>query len=1652
MDLENKIYISYCKDDQGWAKKLKDLLKRDKRLTTFDASLIPAGQPKLDYVENQLEQTRIITILMSRQYLQTSDKISRLELDFSKRGNIKAPTIFWVPINDLQDQLSPFEHLQPATSFDTPLENLSQEEQTIAIKNVYKAILKHLQLKERAFDIFLCHNSEDKDEVEAIAVELQSRNFKPWFDKWEIPAGMPFRIELEKQIESINAAAVFIGKKSVGPWQDEEIDGFLNKFIAQKCPVIPVILPSAGEAPKLPQFLANRHWIDFRLNYEESIEKMVKSITTQNFDNEQIEFIPDTNTEFSNIIEQLSTAENLPSRSPITIAIESEHHPIAEDELLSTERHLTVWLSKEEEEHLQQINAQLSNKPPSFEHLFQIGEQVWNILKESQSRLEGLFTKVQQSNNPQPIAWTGKVELLIQIYRPLLMAQYSKNTSTSILQTMECGSHYFHPLFEENKQLGISQRTGNHVQVGEIKDQLEDKEPLELIRNLGKEILIIRELTDLNEIQQVLEVNKQKDNSTRAAISLVDQQPTIEFLQNVLTCIPFISLGGRKLNNNELINSLKKNIPDRSSLQTMPCILSEIRRAWLNYCIKESKLGEFADALFWSNWSWIGKPLFANDFGLEVPASYPHLMDLRSVARKEWYYNRTANIPSQYKADALARSETKPDERFHFYITGAGGTGKSCFIRYIYEQLEQQTHVFPIWYRVDAPSSDWKNVENGIKSEIRNKVKNLLIDKNDQWENTLPENDKELRVYLKELLDRLKESPLETEKVIVFIDQLERTFESGDNPEYKRLVDISREVISLLQEVKADQGIQIFLASRKQYLPDFLSSFATASENKLHFNVLQTINDQYEQVGFVERILGWCKENKLVDESVKFDQDATALLTRKVKGHPLNMMLALIQIFSLEWKGTITTKRVEEKGQGENIFGLDLKLFAKDDIDWYFLLSMAHARTEIVRLEEVWWYLRLIDPKLTKKVDDLGPKGVLERLWLRGHLGRTIYARIVEKGVAKFLEFFHANLRDHLIKEVMNQGGEVAYIGRRGGTPLVWRALDRLSNTAHDWDQNQQLIQADDVRIMMEHRMVITERVKREDKDENTFYLLFLRDPEQTRERLCQAAKECFVYSAIVHDDFGRWVFENLFRDISERVELCKKWLYGCANKDSRAKILQYLIETDSPITRDYLAVFVLEDEKFHQNAEIWREIAEILTQPRLATRYRTNIVLALLKNHLREQVYEIETFIFSARIEEFCRISCQLNRDELLALLEDCVVQLKGIGNKESKELLTALTSNRIVESLLQNTEQGRLAPETKDQEILGKMPHKVELIFGTQIFQHITKEQGLNWQSAISEKLGVPIPNLKITENFDEERDENKKDYFDYGLELKIKGESIAIDNFFPNRLLLFKRHLANSHSVDLSDAELTYNYTFQEDVYWLKKETLDLIDLQKKALSTHKSIEFWLLEEIKDGINKIFDNELLIEFLKGIAKERNVHLLFHGISLPILRRIIVNLVEESVPMRSQKIELLEELQQLIDQGGDTDTDTISQKLRETVKDSICKNLAGDNGQLPILIFEEKLENDLKNEYLQIDSGFPVLRLPPQLAQKLASSIIRHTNRILEEEDNIPVVACEAAIRFPLARMLKRFDKRINVISYTELSTALIPEIKYQINGYQD
>jgi small GTP-binding protein len=132
------------------------------------------------------------------------------------------------------------------------------------------------------YDVFLCYNSKDFEAVKKMALQLMDQGILPWLDKWDIRPGTRWQRELEQQIKSgkFKAAAVFVGKSGLGPWEELEWEALLRQFVKLASPaVIPIILEDCKRVPELPTFLESFQWVDFRKSDPDPFERLVWGIT-----------------------------------------------------------------------------------------------------------------------------------------------------------------------------------------------------------------------------------------------------------------------------------------------------------------------------------------------------------------------------------------------------------------------------------------------------------------------------------------------------------------------------------------------------------------------------------------------------------------------------------------------------------------------------------------------------------------------------------------------------------------------------------------------------------------------------------------------------------------------------------------------------------------------------------------------------------------------------------------------------------------------------------------------------------------------------------------------------------------------------------------------------------------------------------------------------------------------------------------------------------------------------------------------------------------------------------------------------------------------------------------------------------------------------
>ncbi len=129
------------------------------------------------------------------------------------------------------------------------------------------------------YDVYVCYHEDDIVAVKEIDKRLKAEGILPWFDKRKEP-GTTQQSEKNKQIRSIGAAAILIGKNALSNWQVLEVESLITEFThRQFLRVIPVFLADAPDKPELSVFLENFSGVDFRQSEPDPFAYLMWGIT-----------------------------------------------------------------------------------------------------------------------------------------------------------------------------------------------------------------------------------------------------------------------------------------------------------------------------------------------------------------------------------------------------------------------------------------------------------------------------------------------------------------------------------------------------------------------------------------------------------------------------------------------------------------------------------------------------------------------------------------------------------------------------------------------------------------------------------------------------------------------------------------------------------------------------------------------------------------------------------------------------------------------------------------------------------------------------------------------------------------------------------------------------------------------------------------------------------------------------------------------------------------------------------------------------------------------------------------------------------------------------------------------------------------------------
>jgi hypothetical protein len=122
--------------------------------------------------------------------------------------------------------------------------------------------------------IFICHSSKDKPFVRKLAGDLKSSGLSVWFDDWELLPGDSLSDKIQDGISESSWLLIILSKNSVkSQWVRRELNAGLAEEMKRKDAFI---VPVRVDFCKIPMFLRDKLYGDFRTSYKEGFAKLLR--------------------------------------------------------------------------------------------------------------------------------------------------------------------------------------------------------------------------------------------------------------------------------------------------------------------------------------------------------------------------------------------------------------------------------------------------------------------------------------------------------------------------------------------------------------------------------------------------------------------------------------------------------------------------------------------------------------------------------------------------------------------------------------------------------------------------------------------------------------------------------------------------------------------------------------------------------------------------------------------------------------------------------------------------------------------------------------------------------------------------------------------------------------------------------------------------------------------------------------------------------------------------------------------------------------------------------------------------------------------------------------------------------------------------------
>jgi formylglycine-generating enzyme required for sulfatase activity len=131
--------------------------------------------------------------------------------------------------------------------------------------------------------IFLSHSSHDKPAVKHLAEDLKRAGLRVWLDEWDIEVGQRITQEVQEGLETSDYLAIWWTRNAAASeWAKIE---WLVEFSQEVNARSTKVLPLLAEDCELPLLLRGKRYADFRVDYSQGLQGLLKAVGLQSWEN-----------------------------------------------------------------------------------------------------------------------------------------------------------------------------------------------------------------------------------------------------------------------------------------------------------------------------------------------------------------------------------------------------------------------------------------------------------------------------------------------------------------------------------------------------------------------------------------------------------------------------------------------------------------------------------------------------------------------------------------------------------------------------------------------------------------------------------------------------------------------------------------------------------------------------------------------------------------------------------------------------------------------------------------------------------------------------------------------------------------------------------------------------------------------------------------------------------------------------------------------------------------------------------------------------------------------------------------------------------------------------------------------------------------------